>query len=295
LADPATDELIVIVDGSTDGSIELLAELERDDDRLVCRLVENGGADRARQIGAEMAAGDLIVFIDDDVQIGPGTVTGHHEYHAKTDHAVLLGYMPVKLPLRRAVRHMYVYFYAGTYNRHVAQWEEQPSTILEHFWGGHFSMRRSDALVVGMATRGSKVTYHEDYVFGLRCRAAGLIGGFDRSLISDHCFTRGTKAFIRDAYLQGMDHKAMWEMDDSRQPSEAAAQRRDWRQRSLAIAARDPFVMPISRFLLVAIAAASVTGAHGRETLWARRLQALHQVRGRRDWATRPDLAPRVR
>ena len=59
-------ELIIINDGSTDNS-KLICEKYRDkDDRIVLINKENGGVSSARNLGLQIAKGDLVMFIDSD-------------------------------------------------------------------------------------------------------------------------------------------------------------------------------------------------------------------------------------
>ena len=66
------DELIVINDGSTDGTEEILQEY-RDayPDGFRFRTVENGGQGRARNIGFDLSSGDWIGYVDSDDWIDP--------------------------------------------------------------------------------------------------------------------------------------------------------------------------------------------------------------------------------
>src|SRR3954452_25350351 len=51
LADPAAAEVVVVVDGCDDGSIEYLRERAAAEPRLKPQLIENSGAVRAQQFG----------------------------------------------------------------------------------------------------------------------------------------------------------------------------------------------------------------------------------------------------
>ena len=66
------DELIVINDGSTDGTEKILQEY-RDayPDCFRFRTVENGGQGRARNIGFDLSSGDWIGYVDSDDWIDP--------------------------------------------------------------------------------------------------------------------------------------------------------------------------------------------------------------------------------
>ena len=59
-------EIILIDDGSTDGSAKILASLAAKDSRISVFYKENGGAGFARNLGIENAGGDYIAFVDSD-------------------------------------------------------------------------------------------------------------------------------------------------------------------------------------------------------------------------------------
>ncbi|MBR0161728.1 MAG: glycosyltransferase [Oscillospiraceae bacterium] len=65
-------ELIVVNDGSTDATEEILqCYVNSDPDRFQVVTVENGGQGRARNIGLERAKGEFVGFIDSDDWIDP--------------------------------------------------------------------------------------------------------------------------------------------------------------------------------------------------------------------------------
>ncbi|PIJ50959.1 MULTISPECIES: glycosyltransferase family 2 protein [unclassified Erwinia] len=63
---PAPNELIVINDGSTDGTLALLEKHYADDERVKIVTIANGGLGNARDTGIAMAQGEFIFCCDPD-------------------------------------------------------------------------------------------------------------------------------------------------------------------------------------------------------------------------------------
>jgi peptidoglycan/xylan/chitin deacetylase (PgdA/CDA1 family)/glycosyltransferase involved in cell wall biosynthesis len=76
-------EVIVIVDGSTDGTGAALRELNPS---CSLRVVEqqNCGLSKSRNIGIELARGELVTFVDDDIICSPDVFRLHIEAHKET-------------------------------------------------------------------------------------------------------------------------------------------------------------------------------------------------------------------
>lgn len=64
-------EILLVDDGSTDGTGELCEELAGEDGRIRVYHQENGGSSSARNLGLEKAGGEYVGFVDSDDYIDP--------------------------------------------------------------------------------------------------------------------------------------------------------------------------------------------------------------------------------
>jgi glycosyltransferase involved in cell wall biosynthesis len=132
-------EIIVVIDGSTDGTVPALS-------RLSCpvpvRLIEqsNGGAARARNHGASEAPGDILLFLDDDMIAESNLLTEHARCYADGADAVL-GDFPVEAGSR-----------PGFLSDSIAEkkaWERRSPLSHYDVFTGHLSVKRSVFEAIG--------------------------------------------------------------------------------------------------------------------------------------------------
>ncbi|HEY1591789.1 MAG TPA: glycosyltransferase family 2 protein [Solirubrobacteraceae bacterium] len=289
LADSAADEVIVVIDGSFDGSLEVVERIARTEPRLRALFIENSGEMAAREAGARSASSDLVLFVDDDVLAGPGLVTGHAHHHAGTGRAVVVGYMPVRVPLGRSAEDFSTRLYAREYEGRCEHWERDRTSVLRELWAGNFSMRREDCLALGLPNSRYTERYHPDRDFGIRCLEAGLGGLFDRSLPATHLHQRTLDAFVRDARSQGAARVLMPGLHPRTLPppfrNEFERALPSPLRAAVRLARRRRVYEPLSSALIALVAGA------GRAELWtlqdraARLLRRIEQQRGAVDLA----------
>jgi hypothetical protein len=204
LADPATTELIAVLDKRGEGERPetIAARLAALDPRVRVVQLASGPPGRrgqaARDEGARAAQGELVVALDEDVIACPGTIAGHTRHHAKGSQLAVLGYMPVMVAAGGRFRQPAARYYSSSYEREVSCFRNDPDSILERLWGGHLSLRRQDWLSAADLSRG-RGGYHDDRVFGLALRELGLRGVFDPALRAEHWYSRSISQFVRDA------------------------------------------------------------------------------------------------
>jgi len=202
LDDPATGELIVVVDGARDGTMEVLEGWAERDGRVRPIWQENAGEGAARGNGVAAARHDVVVLLDDDVIPTADLVTRHAMRHSIDSVDVVLGYMPTTVPTPRRRGQVPTILYSQDYEKTCLGYQNHPEDIWSHFWSGNFSVRRDHALAVGLKG-GIRLGYHEDLYFGLRCQEAGLTAVFDREAVGNHTHSRSLRKFSREVRRAG--------------------------------------------------------------------------------------------
>src|SRR5437868_3570039 len=81
-------EIIVVVNGSTDGTAESVAKLDCRRQIRVVELQPNRGPAGARNRGASEATGDILLFLDDDMICDPNLVQQHARMYLEGADAV---------------------------------------------------------------------------------------------------------------------------------------------------------------------------------------------------------------
>ena len=144
-------EAVVVSDGSTDGTDAWLTEYARTSPfplQVICQ--PNGGPARARNHGIQNAGGEVVVFLDDDVEPSPEFLAVHAAHHQRQDRAVVIAPMlpdPALLwrePAWIAWEHAMLEKQYAAWRLGV--WE---GCGPNNFYSGNASVRRTHLLAVG--------------------------------------------------------------------------------------------------------------------------------------------------
>lgn len=173
-------EILVVADGCTDGTAGVAAERWP----VAVRVIEQSrqGPSAARNRGAAAATGELLIFLDDDIEVSPGFVAAHVQHHTNSD-AVVIGYLPPHLQGRRD-------FFAVLLR---AWWEAMFERMRDprhrfsysDLLSGNFSISRSLFARVGGGFD-ETLKCHEDYELGFRLIAAGARMRFADDAVGRH-------------------------------------------------------------------------------------------------------------
>ena len=78
-------EIIVVDDGSTDNSWEVISKYQQADSRIIAIKQKNGGAGKARNVALQNVSGDLITFVDGDDMLSRETLQELHVLFRDTE------------------------------------------------------------------------------------------------------------------------------------------------------------------------------------------------------------------
>jgi GT2 family glycosyltransferase len=91
-------EVIVVADGCTDDTAAIISGLNVPYRLTVLQQNPGAGASAARNRGAALALGDVVLFLDDDMEPRRDLLQAHLAAHGKRAGGVVLGYYPMQPP-----------------------------------------------------------------------------------------------------------------------------------------------------------------------------------------------------
>ena len=195
-ASPERYEVVVVDDGSTDDTLDVLGRLTPRHPLTVVSQ-QQSGASAGRNTGAARARGRLLLFVDDDELADPRLVAAHLAAHDDRTETVVLGAIERRVP-ENADR-------LARLGCEDADWQNEQLTLRPAtFWdcyGGNFSCTREVFQAVGGYAL--DLRRESDTELGYRLHAAGHSFVFARDAVVSEYRTRRWRGIIVDARTRG--------------------------------------------------------------------------------------------
>jgi GT2 family glycosyltransferase len=198
--EPDAYEVVVSVDASTDGTLEMLEGLSVP---YGLRWVSPAGRGRAGAVNAAVAAarGDVAIVLDDDMRAVPGFVERHRSHHPPGSRRCVLGGVPVELEAGCTHAARYV---KDKFDLHLSRLSDPEHLALPRsFFTGNASLRTEVMREVGGFDDSFGIYGNEDVELALRLRQAGVELGYDPEALAYQSYDKDLTGLQRDTLAKG--------------------------------------------------------------------------------------------
>lgn len=193
---PSEYEIIVVADGCTDDTEELLRSF-----RPACAFrwisQANFGQASAMNAGVAAASGEIVLFLDDDIVCSPGLVAAHRQSNAGNERAVVLGPVVLHPDAPPGVLRDLIGAFAAAEFRRLSSHGPRPSDLM---LCANSSIERQAALRFAFDSSFKRL---HDVDAGLRLLADGYRPLFAPDAIAYELYAKSVDAFLRDSALLG--------------------------------------------------------------------------------------------
>ena len=184
-------EIIVVDDASPQLEAQRLhAALAPFQLRLI-RNEHNQGRARARNSALRVATGDIVIFLDSDMTVGPDFLRAHAECHQGRSEAVYVGNIRLASEIPETCLTRYIE------GRGVHGAERENPMHFKCFVTGNSSVRRSSLIRVGFFDEDLTAYGGEDLELGYRLHLAGIPLYYAPEAFSDHHHLRALEPLCR--------------------------------------------------------------------------------------------------
>lgn len=169
-APPSAFEVVVAADGTSDDTVQAVSG-HASPFALRTIAQSHRGLAATRNAGARAASGNVVLFLDDDMEPAPALVAGHLARHDAPDVLGVVGAAPIVVPPDASP---IVRYRARGFARKLDRLATRPDGLaFNDVYGGNFSLRRSTLLSAGGYDERFVAYGHEDYELAMRLARAG--------------------------------------------------------------------------------------------------------------------------
>lgn len=199
-AAPAGYEVIVSVDGSSDGSEEMAASFDAPYDLRVTAGPSRGRA-AACNSAIELARGEVLIVLDDDMQPAPAFVERHLSHHPPGSQLCVMGAVPIELDPTSPHAARYV---RDKFDAHLAELAKAGHEFVPRdFYSGNASLRTETMRAINGFSESFTVYGNEDIDLSLRLQASGVQLAYDAEALARQEYDKDLGALISDTTAKG--------------------------------------------------------------------------------------------
>jgi peptidoglycan/xylan/chitin deacetylase (PgdA/CDA1 family)/glycosyltransferase involved in cell wall biosynthesis len=228
--DASEFEVIVVVDGSTDGTVAALASLDASNLRRLEQ--EHAGPAVARNAALAVATGELVLFLDDDIRCDRDLLDAHLRAHAVGEW-IVHGRIDVapESPRTLAAASTATWYQ----DRHEQLLQSAASVSSTGYALANTSLPRR--LVVDAGGFDPAIAFpREDFELALRLRGLGVAFAYQPAARAYEIFVKSTARFARDGRTSGRADVALTRRHPAFRPSSLlvlTGSRSPWKRRVL--------------------------------------------------------------
>jgi glycosyltransferase involved in cell wall biosynthesis len=195
---PDTFEVIVVDDGSMDGTQTFLRQASFPFDFHVLRHAKNRFAAAARNTGIKSARGEIVVFLDDDMQVVPEFLEEHLSCHSNEQQKAVVGNIQMHPNVAQTGMNRYLS------TRGAQKLKPGQSLPFQYWCSGNASVRKSALMMVGLFDENIRHYGGEDLELSYRLHSRGdVLFHFASKAVSYHMHYRTADEVCRLMYNYG--------------------------------------------------------------------------------------------
>jgi GT2 family glycosyltransferase/peptidoglycan/xylan/chitin deacetylase (PgdA/CDA1 family) len=200
-------EVVVVVDGSTDGTTELLRSFKPSCALRIIEQQPNLGQAAAQNAGLKAAQGEVVLFLDDDIVCEPALLQAHASAHTGAEPVLAFGPIFVSPQSAPTLATDWVTADWGSYFSPLLQGAE-PDWYRHGAVQANRSARRSTLLQCGGFDESLGPVLYFNTEFGLRLRKRGVALQFLPGAVAQEIYVKSTWNIFEDNFrlAQGAWH-----------------------------------------------------------------------------------------